>query len=140
MGTTWHLSCAKCNHDFYSGRLRPFLLNGSSWATHNSLSEFDFFFDAGLLVKCLFIIISAMVYLPAPLHFFSILALFILPIVLFLRVDLLLPFRTLMTFLVNIIDKIMDELTLKIHCDNNMKCPKCETVPKKIRSTGCLIM
>ena len=141
MGTTWHLSCKCCNHDFYSGRLHPFLINGSSWATQNSLNSFDIFFDIPLFLECLFLTIGSIVFLPAPLHFFVIIALFILPICFYFGVDVLLPFRTIFTYLYRIIDTIMKEITLKIHCNNNDKCPKCKSVSKGVRSTSsCLIM
>ena len=140
MGSTWNLSCSKCDYYFYSGRLEPFLQNNALWVTQNSLNTIGLS-DIPLLFSSFFLTLGVFTYLPAPLQLFlMILLIFILVSIIYNR-DLLSPIKHLFSYFVEILDSIIKDLSFTVHCNKNDKCPKCKSIYKSLNKTSsCIII
>ena len=140
MGATWKISCTKCEHEFYSGRLQPFLLNNILWVTQNSINTIGLT-DIPLLFSSFFLTLGVFTYLPAPLQLFlMILLIFILVSIIYNR-DLLSPIKHLFSYFVKILDSIIKDLSFTVHCNKNDKCPKCKSIYKSLNKTSsCIII
>ena len=140
MGTTWNLSCSKCNHNFYSGRLQPFLHNNALWATQNSLHTIGLL-DTPLLFSSFFLALGALVFLPAPLQIFLIAGLILIFLSIIFRRNILSPFKYLFSYFEKILDSIIKELSFQVRCNKNDKCPKCKCMYKSLnKDDSCTIV
>ena len=142
MGTIWYIYCNFC---FYEGDLKPYLIDNTFWATSKSLNDLGIIWFPILI----FVIIIGLGLLPKIILFPLGLIIALIFLCRLVHIDISFYINEIVQnyvspyikIILNKLNEIIRDLTLKIICNKNGECPKCKSTYIGVRSEDvCIIM